>query len=258
MQQRDNFLPFFLVFFALSFFLILLGKSGFFNTLASYGGLGTTPIRATLFSVFSLSDWQNRQISTLLSENKLLRRQAVEKQKLREENETLKKQLASSDLSPQTQLPARVIGAPGFIPGEASPQFLIIDKGEGDGVGVGSVAVLENNLVGQVIEVSKNFSKLLLVINEESFSAKSESGTSGIIKGTGGGLVFENVLLSQQLKRDALVLTKGDREEGRGYPPDLIVGKITSVERESQDLFQKAKVQSFLDFSNLTHIFIIR
>ena len=213
-----------------------------------------------MVSIFSLSSLQNQQIEAILSENKLLRRQIVEKQNLREENETLRSQFAQTNSDSQKLIPAKVIGAPGFIPGEASPQFIIIDKGEEDGVGAGNVVVLENNLVGQVTSANKDFSKVILIINgQTSLSAKSESGTSGIIKGTGGGLVLENVLLSQDLKKDGLVLTKGDRDEdGGGDPPNLIIGKITSVERESQDLFQKAQVISFLDFSNLTHVFILK
>jgi cell shape-determining protein MreC len=55
-----------------------------------------------------------------------------------------------------------------------------------------------------------------------------------------------------------LVLTNGDVGlNGSGFPPDLIVGKITSIEKKPSALFQKAEVESFLDFSKITAVFVI-
>ncbi len=260
MQQRQNFLPFFLVFFSLCFLFIFIGKSGIISSLASYVGFSSAPIRSTLINFFTLSGLQNNQISDLISENRLLRRQIVDKQKLEVELESIKNQLAVSGSVPEALIPARVIGVPAFIPGESIPQIFIIDKGKNDGVEIGNIVVLENNVVGHISEVRQDSSRVMLVINESlSISAKSQGGVNGIIKGTGGSLILDNVLLSQTLKKDELILTKGDvNEEGLGYPPDLIIGKISSVEKESQELFQKARVQSFLDFSNLTHVFILK
>jgi len=260
MQNRENFLPFFLVFFSLSLLLIFLGKSGIINNLTSFTGNSLTPLRGSTFNFFSLKSLQNKQIESLLSENKLLRRQIVDKQNLSIENETLRNQFAQTSLDPQSLIPAKVIGAPGFIPGENSPQYLILDKGKSDGINVGDVVVLENNLVGKIVESFNDISKVMLIISIDTpFSAKSENQIQGIIKGAGGVLSMENVLLEEDLKKDTLILTKGEKDEkGLGYPPDLIVGSVISIEKESSELFQKAQVKSFIDFSNLTHVFILK
>jgi cell shape-determining protein MreC len=53
-------------------------------------------------------------------------------------------------------------------------------------------------------------------------------------------------------------LTNGDITlSGSGFPPDLVVGKITSVEKKPSSLFQKAEVESFINFSKITAVFVI-
>ena len=72
-------------------------------------------------------------------------------------------------------------------------------------------------------------------------------------------MLLDNVLLSVELKKDADVLTKGDVNEKReGYPPNLIVGKIISIEKKQSDLFQRASVKSPVDFKNLEYVFILK
>jgi rod shape-determining protein MreC len=67
-----------------------------------------------------------------------------------------------------------------------------------------------------------------------------------------------NVVLSEKLEKDDLVRTKGDVDErGQGFPPDLIVGKIISVNKQPSALFQSAEVKSLVDFSRLSTVFVI-
>ncbi|HZJ18567.1 MAG TPA: rod shape-determining protein MreC, partial [Patescibacteria group bacterium] len=69
---------------------------------------------------------------------------------------------------------------------------------------------------------------------------------------------LDNVLLSENLKKGDIILTKGDiDQEENGYPPDLIIGKIISVDKSPSALFQKADVVSLVDLSKLTTVFII-
>lgn len=70
-------------------------------------------------------------------------------------------------------------------------------------------------------------------------------------------MILDNVLLSETLKVGDVVLTNGDIDQnGKGLPPDLIVGKITSVDKNPSALFQKADVVSFVDFSKLSTLFV--
>jgi rod shape-determining protein MreC len=261
MQRRNSFVPFFLVFFSLSLVLILIGRFGILDGFTSILNKGTGPIKTSTLNIFG---YQNKVIKAVSIENAKLKKEVSDRQTLILENKALKDQFAKSGSQSMDLLPARVIGFPGFVPGVSNPEYLIIDKGTNDGVKKGSAIIIENYLVGKVIIVTNDFSKVELLNNKRSsFTAKVTSmdgaEATGVIKGQTDEMNFENVLLTLSIKKEDLVLTKGDKnEKGEGYPPDLVIGKIVSVEKKSSDLFQKAKVVSFVDFKNLRTVFVLR
>lgn len=260
MQKRENNIAFFLVFFTLSVLTIIVGRLGLLNGISSFLNGSSSFVRGASVNILSLKSAQNKRINELISENLKLKKDLIDKDNLLKENEALRAQFENPGFSSKNLLPAKVIGAPGFIPGLSNPEYLIIDKGEKNGVTLGSVVVVGSYLVGKVTEVLENQSKVILVINKgSSFTAKTKEGIIGILQGKGSdGMVFGNVLLSENLKKDGLVLTKGDKnEKGIGYPPDIVVGKIISIEKKSSDLFQKAQIRSFVDFTNLVTVFVI-
>ena len=63
-------------------------------------------------------------------------------------------------------------------------------------------------------------------------------------------------MLSQDIKiqTDDVVLTSG---LGGEYPPDLLVGQLSSVRKRESDLFQEATVQPVVDFSRLEIVLVI-
>ena len=266
MQRKENSLPFFITFFVLSLFLIFLGESGFFSSFSSFFNRGIGPVRNVTFGILTFGNLKNKTIESLSLENQNLRNQLVDKNNLINENKALKDQFANTNLKSHNLLPAKVVGAPGFVPGVSLPQFLIIDKGLRDNLKTGSTVIVGNYLVGEIISLSMDFSKVELVVNRNSsFAVKiqdpnSSSQVVGVIKGQGNKeLILDNVLLTQTIRKDELVLTKGEMgENGNGYPPDLVVGKIVSIDKKPSSLFQKADVLSFINFINLETVFIIK
>jgi rod shape-determining protein MreC len=92
------------------------------------------------------------------------------------------------------------------------------------------------------------------------FTAKTlNTQAQGVVKGQGGGgVVLDNVVLSESLKKDDLVLTNGDiNTQNSGFPPDLTVGKIISVSKNPSDLFQKADIQPLIDLESLEKVFVV-
>lgn len=261
MPRKVNSLPYFLVFFALSILLILLGTTGLLNGLTGLINRGAEPVRNATFNILTLPAFRNKTIDALTSENQILRSQLSKSQSLTADDKALRDQFAQTKINPLSLLPAKVVGFPSFIPGETDPTFLVLDKGLSDGVKVGSAVILNDDLVGKVILAESSYSKVALVTSQDTFSAKTgKSGEIlGVAKGQGSSILLDNVLLSQNLIKGDLVLTKGDlNENGQGYPPDLVVGKIVSIEKKPSDLFQKAEVQSFVNFKNLSTVFILR
>jgi rod shape-determining protein MreC len=200
----------------------------------------------------------DEQIEKLKEENLNLRKQLKDQEKIEKENAALRDQFETAFPSSYDLIPADVIGAPGFIPGISSPDSLVLNKGSKDGLEKGLAVVFKDNLVGIIEKVSKNISRVRLTTDpSSSFTAKTESLAEGIVKGAGGAIVFENVLLSYEINAQEIVLTKGDVDENSiGTPPDLVIGRIKSVDKKASELFQKAKIESFIDFKSLSKVFV--
>lgn len=262
MQKKENFLPFFLVFFGISLVLILFGTSGIYRNLASLFNRVSEPGR-NITNILTLKSIQNSYTQKLTEENLKLKKAMSDQKNILSENAALRNQFESAPEKSQSLLPAKVISAPGFMPGVSLPDYLIINKGEKAGVKKGDTIISSNYLVGKVINSYPDISRVELITSKNSsFTAKVESETAanGIIKGQGGDeMVLDNVLLTTKLQKDGLITTKGDmNEKGEGYPPDISIGKIISIEKKQSDLFQKARILSPVDFKNLNIVFVLK
>lgn len=178
---------------------------------------------------------------------------------LRDEIAALRDQFQSGNPSSQTLLPARVVAASAFVPGISQPSVLLIDKGKEDGVSVGQAVVLSGNLIGKVNKTSLHLSEVLLVTNEQ-FSLPARTARSralGVVRGRGGTVAFEQVLLSDELLSSDLVVTLGEGSvEQLFIPNDIVVGSIVSVDKRPSSLFQSALIKSSLHFAKLSTVFV--
>ena len=184
----------------------------------------------------------------------------LDQKKLQSENSALLDQFETARIRSINLLHAKVVGAPGFVPGISYPSVFIIDKGEKDGVKKNHAVVFKNILIGKIEKTTDYLSKVMLLSNSSfSFTAKTDRGALGVIKGEGNGkITLDNVLLSEDLKKDDSVYTRGDLDEKNvGIPEYLMVGAIESIKKNPSALFQKAKVQSVIDFTKLFDVFVI-
>lgn len=200
---------------------------------------------------------ESAKVKRLEDENLNLLSKIADFEKLKRENAALSDQFQTSNPQNSQLLKAEIIGAQSFVPGVSTPNNFIINKGLKDDLKVGMVVIIKNNLIGIISEASNNLSEVKLISNPSlSFTAKTETGAVGIVKG-GESLTINSILLSENIKQGELVLTKGDiGSSGIGIPPDLVVGKIISVEKNPSDLFQKAKIESLINFINLSIVFV--
>lgn len=222
----------------------------------------TSPFQSTIYSAFNfLSNSSDSRLKRLEEENRRLLGKIVNQDKLIRENSALHDQFEIDSPKSTTLLPAKIVGAPSFIPGITDPTAFIIDKGTKDGVKAGDAVILRDILVGRITSASDYFSKVDILANTSfSLTVKDQrSNASGVARGDGGRqLILDNVLQSDDIKTSDILVTKGSQDaSGRGIPPDLIVGKIASVEKKPSEVFQKGKVQSPLDFSSLSTVFVV-
>lgn len=257
MQKRNSFFFVFLLFFFLSILTLGISKTKFASFFTE--AIFFIPKNVSLFFK-GFSAGQDNEIDKLKKENRALLKDIIDQKKLEKENQALKDQFQLAFPKAQRLLPAKIIGAPSFIPGASSPENLIIDKGLKDNVYLGLAVVFKDNLVGKITRVSSSSSLVNVVIHKSfSLAAKTlETGALGITRGTGEEVILDNVLLSENLKTNDIVLTKGEQDiNGKGVPADLIIGKIESIEKKPSSLFQKANIKILLDYSKLSTIFIV-
>lgn len=265
MRKKENFFLAFFVFLFLSILVFGLSKTGILSPVTSVFQKVISPFSQSSYNLFNSFEFlgTNSKIKKLKNENLNLASKLSDQKKLERENMALSDQFQTNYPRSSSLLSANIVGAPGFIPGFSVPETLIIDRGTSDGVKLGDAVVFKNNLVGKITNINNYFSQVTLVTNtNSSFTTKTSSQNLvlGVVKGQGGGqILLDNVLLSDTINVGDLVMTNGDTNiNGGGYPPDLVVGKVISVDKRPSELFQRAQVQSFLEFSKLTTVFIMK
>ena len=143
--------------------------------------------------------------------------------------------------------------------------FLTLDKGSEDGIKVGMAVLGVNGVVGKVNGVSTNFSSVLSLLNSQTtLSCKFKKNKSlGFLVWNGksaSGLTYRQALLI-----DVPLTTKitvGDTIVTAGYsdnfPGGIAVGKVMDFSLASDGQSQDVKIELFLDFNILDHVFIVR
>jgi len=148
---------------------------------------------------------------------------------------------------------ARVIG----LERPAAFKTIIINRGIGDGVQVGSPVMAADGLVGRVVEASRDVSKVLLIIdyNSNIDALIMESRVQGIVQGNGQNeCILKYVQRTEEVNAGDMVITSG---LGGIFPKGLPVGRISFVENGGNDLFQKIIIVPVVDISRLEEVMVM-
>lgn len=253
----------FLILLVISLLIFTLSNLNLLQFPQSILSKATTTVSSPVFSLGSLFTqfFQNDNERKLKEDNLNLQKRLIDQQKLLAENKALHDQFQTAYPRSLDLLPADVVSAPRFVPGIFSPDNFVIDRGTSDNVKVGSAVVIKDNLAGKVTKVSAYISEVSLTTNPLlKFAAKTSTGVLGVVKGQGNGdLLFDNVLLSEHLEKGQLILTSGDLKiDQTGFPPDITVGQIISIDKNPTDLFQRAKLKTLIDFSKISEVFVVK
>jgi len=135
---------------------------------------------------------------------------------------------------------------------------IIIDKGKRDGIKINMPVISPDGLVGRIISVSKDYSKVLLITDPDSAVDCIDEGTRarGILK---GGLVDEICRLeyiehSEKISPGDTIVTSG---LSGIFPRGIPVGRVKEVRKIPGALFKKIKIVPFVDFSRLEEVLVI-
>jgi rod shape-determining protein MreC len=193
----------------------------------------------------------SKKVDELSYENKIL-------QQYKDENTRLRKLLdLDKKYADYPKIGAEIIGKD---PGNWYNVFLI-DKGSNDGLEVDMVVLSGNGLVGHIIEVAPNYSKVLAIIDDRNAVSSKvlRTGDLGIVKG-------DLSLLNQGLCRMEYVDAEADIIVGDEivtsnlsdiYPPGIMIGTVKEIETESHGLTKYALIEPVVDFKHLEEVLVI-
>jgi rod shape-determining protein MreC len=228
---------------------VVLGIVAPFQKLSSSSIHFAKEIWRRYFLLVSVSE-ENKRLKRLLAE-------AVEENNRLAEvdlsNQRLRELLNFKEELPRKVVAAQVVGR------DPSPWFqtVIIDKGKNHGVVRSCPVVVEEGIVGQVIDVSARYAKVLLIIDQDSAvdSLVQRSRARGVIKGDGEvGCIFQYVLRKDDVRVGDIVVSSG---LDRVFPKGLRVGQVSEVVRRNAGLFQEVLITSFVDFEKLEEVLVI-
>ncbi|HZP58195.1 MAG TPA: rod shape-determining protein MreC [Dehalococcoidia bacterium] len=225
----------------------------------------TAPVQNVLHDATQpVADWVNNftDASALSRENK----------DLRAENERLTNELARAREEMQQAQNARDLDAikrqfpdDQFLQASVIARtssnvrsVVAIDRGANDGLREGMIVVTEGrSLVGTVTRVFDGYAWVTLITDPKSAVSAmiQESRAEGVVAGNyDGSLNMEFVGQGAAVKDGDFVITSGI---GGGYPPGIVIGRVSGVEKTEQDLFQKVHVDHLASLAKLEQVLVI-
>lgn len=155
--------------------------------------------------------------------------------------------------SPAESIAAEVISI------DPSPwcRTMVIDKGKASGVKTGLPVITPEGIVGQVIDAADRYSRILLIIDQDSAvdAIVQKNRARGIIKGESSDqCAFKYVMRRHKIEVGDSVISSG--LDGV-FPKGLPIGYIAKANRNGSGLFQEIKVMPYVDFRKLEEVLIL-
>ena len=173
------------------------------------------------------------------------------------ENETLKKYVKLTDKYPDNNT------IPGYVIQKDFSNYsktIVINLGKNDGVETGMTVVADGGLVGHIISVEDNSSKVQTIVD-------TASAISALILNTDKSLVVRGVLDSNnQIKGtyidNDVVINEGDSiiTSGIGgiYPQNITIGKVKEIVNTKNKTNRYVYIEPSVDFENLNNILVVK
>ncbi|WP_282457943.1 rod shape-determining protein MreC [Ligilactobacillus aviarius] len=213
-------------------------------------------------SVSNLTDTyqENAQLKKKLDSMNALQ---VENETLKQENKQLKQQLSlNKSLTSYTDISAYVISR---SPSTWQNQ-IVISKGSNAGITKGSAVVSDKGLIGRVMEVNKNNSKVELVTTQDDAADRfavqlidnNGQTVNGLITGYDTDtnlLVMGQITSKENVKKGTQVITSG---LGGTTPKGLFVGTVEKVVNQQAGLPTKIYIKPAANMTNLNVVTVAK
>lgn len=206
--------------------------------------------------------WQGYvALRSVRTENLLLRQQnarlltqvhALEEASL--ENERLRKLLSYAEATPGTEIAARVVG----VNPVSTLLSLRIDRGADHGVQRNMPVVTADGVVGHVERVTAGYADVVLLRDRNTVVGirvqRSRARANAVGAGKDLALRLDNALRTEDLEEGDVVITSGT--DGI-YPPGLVVGTLSRVQRNDFGMFQEGEIVPAVDTARLEEVLVL-
>jgi rod shape-determining protein MreC len=193
-----------------------------------------------------------KEINQLLTEK-------AQWQEVERENNKLKSYLNFFEDNEYNKVMARVVASDNLLSQTVNQSNIYINKGSNDGLREGMAVINEEGvLVGKILSLQDNSAQVCLSINEDcKFAARfsSQSKALGIVQGNLGlTIVMELIPQEYDISVGDLVVSSGLEKD---IPPGLIIGKVSSISKQSNDIWQVATIEPLYDLNNLDFLAVV-
>ncbi len=154
-----------------------------------------------------------------------------------------------------TYLPAKVVGNSLYL----KANYLQLERGSLQGVIKGMSVVSPQGIVGVVVEVSDNYSKVMSLLhsNTRVSAMMQKSKSSGDIEWDGTDPHFVTM---KKVSKSAAV-AKGDTIVTSAYsanfPSNILVGTVVDIKPDPSSSFNNIKVKVATDFFSLQYVYLV-
>lgn len=172
---------------------------------------------------------------------------------LEQDNTVLRKILGFRRRSYYRLIPAEVIARSA----ENWFAYLTINRGSSDGLRKNLPVINEEGLVGRIVEVGKDYSKVLTITAPQSRISIKDRQTGDL------GIAIGRLHHPLQLKyiNNTATITPNNTITTSGisdiFPKGILVGNVKKVRKEKYNVFQKVEVTPAVNFSKVRYVFIV-
>lgn len=222
-----------------------------YGTLLSTGSLIADNLIENVELLYNrLSYFRNLEVENIKLKLQLARMTDLEKTAINvlSENNELRKLLKVTDRAESNYITSRLVGA-NITPLSSSA---VIEAGENNKVKVNDLVTNQEGLVGRIINVSNNYSSVMLLSDPNSRVPviTSSSRERGILANQRNNMLL--IYLPEEHKAEVgeLVYTSGD---GKIYPYGILVGKVYKINNDGVFVKLSANLNN-LDFVTIESI----
>jgi len=170
------------------------------------------------------------------------------------ENEKLRSLLEFKKNSKDTLIGAEIVGRSTI----ELRSYATLNKGLNAGIEQGMIVRTDVGLIGTIVTSNDMYSLVELISNRNvKISSKiRRTGINGILVWNGGDeFILKNIPESYDVRAGDVLVTSNFSNK---FPIDVPIGTVSKIEKETNSLFMKIKVKSFVDLNIVEQVFVVK